>query len=751
MTGRQAPTPFTSDGAQVLGLIINNQPTDSADEANSFCPQHNARWQGAGSLFSPDSYYAYMVEISILTCAEITGCNNYGSRRYLLQYSNYLREILLRAPKYLDRGWKSNNGKSQSYFADPTSGENGLRTHGNVAFTYALLGSNSFGINGLDDSVQHECRKHAIRAFSYMVLTHKTGDTECAAGGTWGLGWQSSWWAAKMAHGAKLLWPQLGGDLRMAVERVVVSEASNLLDRSAPTGLFEDTKAEENAWETEILAVAMGLFPNHTAYSKWRDKLIEFSINTFSCPQDQIDINHVDGKAVREQVYTTNVHSDFTLENHGSWHFCYYASPLASLAWSWYALASVRQDIPQSLFHHYRDVWERVKPTFLNGRFAYISGKDWARYTYGLYFILPALMLLATRFQDKEAIEIMELRLRQLLWEQNRNGDGSFFGDRVSKGLYYGQYAKYETDCYAHIGLTYLILKEAREKLPDEIGKAANLNAVHVSMETGTAFARTDGFFASFSSKTLTTPYPAFFFGSPSHDDLFEWQQGNLTGLVTVFGDLKSIGVRVLKRHGKGFFVQERVAFTCSHRGRLYEQQLEINVDPEIRSAVIRSKAIALRSFFCRRIEPVRLCIANDIFNGCVRRYIGQNCTLVVHFDEKKAHMQGMIRHTKITEKIKREINWGGICKACEPGWLNIDDIMSIADLSSSDRLSFVVTSPIGRNVHDESLHFDVVTLGYPTKFRFVKRGDILFDTNIMVFLASAEESKERLLEYTYG
>jgi hypothetical protein len=32
-TGRQVPTPFTSGGAQVLGLIIKDLPTNSADEA----------------------------------------------------------------------------------------------------------------------------------------------------------------------------------------------------------------------------------------------------------------------------------------------------------------------------------------------------------------------------------------------------------------------------------------------------------------------------------------------------------------------------------------------------------------------------------------------------------------------------------------------------------------------------------------------------------------------------------------------
>ena len=33
MTGRQAPHTFTSGGAQVLGLIFKELPTDSADEA----------------------------------------------------------------------------------------------------------------------------------------------------------------------------------------------------------------------------------------------------------------------------------------------------------------------------------------------------------------------------------------------------------------------------------------------------------------------------------------------------------------------------------------------------------------------------------------------------------------------------------------------------------------------------------------------------------------------------------------------
>jgi len=35
VTGRQAPHTFTSGGAQVLGLIFKELPTDSADEAKN--------------------------------------------------------------------------------------------------------------------------------------------------------------------------------------------------------------------------------------------------------------------------------------------------------------------------------------------------------------------------------------------------------------------------------------------------------------------------------------------------------------------------------------------------------------------------------------------------------------------------------------------------------------------------------------------------------------------------------------------
>jgi hypothetical protein len=221
-----------------------------------------------------------------------------------------------------------------------------------------------------------------------------------------------------MALGASLIWDKLSPEELQRVERVVVHEASRHLERKAPGGASRDTKSEENAWDTEVLAAAVALFPKHQKAPAWREKLIEFYLNSLSAPQDRTSDQLVDGKPLKDQVYTENIHSDFTIENHGAYHFCYMACPLHSLAWGHYALRRTGQPIPQAQFHHFQDVFRRVQPTFLERRFAYIEGQDWPRYAYGLYFIMPALVVLGDRFADADARAIEARRFRTFEEEQ---------------------------------------------------------------------------------------------------------------------------------------------------------------------------------------------------------------------------------------------------------------------------------------------------------------------------------------------
>ena len=138
--------------------------------------------------------------------------------------------------------------------------ENGMRTLGNFIFTSALLAAEAEAFKA--DRPGHDAARMlqwARSALAYMTRCHVSGTMECLGGGQWGHEWQSAWWGAKMATGAWLIWDQLDSGERAATIRVVISEADRFIGVPARTGLFWDTKAEENAWDTEILAAALSM------------------------------------------------------------------------------------------------------------------------------------------------------------------------------------------------------------------------------------------------------------------------------------------------------------------------------------------------------------------------------------------------------------------------------------------------------------------------------------------------------------
>ena len=247
---------------------------------------------------------------------------------------DYMR-ILERFPAYVARGWRTTtiSGVRVGFFGDPDHAEMGLRSLGNTVFLLALLATEASYDPRPSGYDQLWCRDRARECLNYMLRSHVTGDITCADGKPWGNHWQSSWWTAKMGIGAMVLWPHLTVSERRAVERVVAHEADRHLPRKAPGGAVSNTRSEENAWDTEALAVAIALMPTHEHAPAWRSKLVEFAINTLSAPQDRSDQTLLDGRPIADQVYTANIHSDFTTENHGAYHTCYMACPLHSLTW----------------------------------------------------------------------------------------------------------------------------------------------------------------------------------------------------------------------------------------------------------------------------------------------------------------------------------------------------------------------------------------------------------------------------------
>ena len=96
-----------------------------------------------------------------------------------------------------------------------------------------------------------------------------TNVANAPTGERWGQGlsaaqsWEAAYWAAHTAEAAWWLWDELSPPTRLAVAKMVEHDADAFLDRLVPYWTDKngkvrypgDTKAEENAWNSHLLAL----------------------------------------------------------------------------------------------------------------------------------------------------------------------------------------------------------------------------------------------------------------------------------------------------------------------------------------------------------------------------------------------------------------------------------------------------------------------------------------------------------------
>lgn len=662
---------------------------------------------------------------------------------------DYLKS--LRAfPRYLDNAWHE-LGDGRGFFGDSSNGEAGMRSMGNVVYAAALLATTDSIASGSGRRDSDQLFARARAGLAYMTAGHVTGLKQCANGRRWGGVWQSSWWTTRMALGARHVWADLTHEERGAVERVVTHEADLHLGRIVPSGLATDTKAEENAWDAEILATASALFPSHPHRALWWEKLCEYAYNTFSVASDRASTAISDGKPIRDWVYTNNLHTDFTLENHGAYHFCYVASPLHSFAWALSALREAGIAPPEALSHHVREVWERVKPTFLSERFAYISGQDWARYTYGEYFIVPALSLIHHLVGDPDARAIEAARFRSLRREQQENEDGSFFGKRFTAPHYRGQPAKYETDCYANIGLAHRLHRLLDPSNPPSAPRTTETPATthHVSPECGIAYVRTKKMFCSFSWQTLTQPHPIGLFVPLEREDVAEWQPWNLFGRVVLWRERPSaIWIRRMRAVADGFVISGSVIYRNARARILYRQELEYRVDAARSSAKVRSRFIAESKISVQRIEGLRLAMAHDRWSGHDLRVHTRSGVQSYRFDPATRPIWARAGGTpaRVVRGALRRLLREGPRHALDGNWVNVQGSLGV--IAEGDQPApFTLYTPASRNLPDGSLHYSLLFCPLTTAPRTFQPDELMLDSAFTLVAGDAETTR-RMAEF---
>jgi hypothetical protein len=290
------------------------------------------------------------------------------------------------------------------------------------------------------------------RCLRWLCAHHLSGDRRIEPlewNGQWGDDWESSPWTADMAMAAHHVWDDLAPDVRASVLRVLAFEADRFIGVDPPDGRWLDTKAEENAWDSYVLAWAYCMQPDHPNAEAWLDRGKCFAVNTFTTDLDRVDTRLLDGRPVKDWVCTQTAHPDLTVENHGSFHPGYLGCG-GLLILGRLAFTLTGKVPPPHYLHHVTDAWKILRRFALpNGFTAYPSGQDW---TYHEPEVNIQHAVMAEEFGDKIAGHMFWQAIRYVDESMRYPGDGRFNGRMPPASG--GRYFQFETGVMGQLGST---------------------------------------------------------------------------------------------------------------------------------------------------------------------------------------------------------------------------------------------------------------------------------------------------------
>lgn len=342
-----------------------------------------------------------------------------------------LREMLAKHLPYAESKFVDSAG----YFGNGQSVEHGARTNADYALIYAFIYKKCQD-QALPNGITFETvKQHALAAIRYSCNTHKTGIVNCTNGLKWGIVWESSMWCTSTAYASWLMASELTIADKAAIKTMVLAEANFNLSRTIPTAIASDTKAEENGWDTNILAIAAALYPESTNAEAWTLRCKQFAMNTYSVAADRSRNDPVkdvvDGKTIADWHIGGNLFPDYALENHNFFHTSYLNIPIQEMSESLLAYKAVQNQakpafpIPNALKHNVWNVWNSMLKEFImaDGILAMPNGNDWSMY---IYDELGTYSALACIYRDPDALMLESMVLQYAKMRQATTIDGSF-------------------------------------------------------------------------------------------------------------------------------------------------------------------------------------------------------------------------------------------------------------------------------------------------------------------------------------
>jgi hypothetical protein len=264
-------------------------------------------------------------------------------------------------------------------------------------------------------------RSRLEQTIRHVMYTNRSLMGSPGWGGTRAEDWQGAIPAYLAGWAAQISWSNLSSDTKRVVEQIVGFQADQIaaVSPQSKTTDGRNSRAEENAWNSSIAAVAAAILPGDSRAATWHATAKSYAVNASSRTADASDTRLVDGTQVRDLVTTQNLEGDYTLVNHGFFHPVYSWAAHQSLADNavFYG-ASGAPSQPDAFMFRVAEVWDNVMARLAteDGDFATPVGTDWTTYSYGH---LPYSALISTRLQRNDAA-VLEARAINNFVERNQ-------------------------------------------------------------------------------------------------------------------------------------------------------------------------------------------------------------------------------------------------------------------------------------------------------------------------------------------
>ena len=335
-------------------------------------------------------------------------------------------------------------GEACGFFKGDSAGqsnEDGVRTNADFAMIAAFLCRYAQGKVTLPEGLTwDDVQAMALKSLVFGYSTHKANRLKVTADqrywgstGTDDAVWESSLWTMSLCFAAHFLDDELTDAQRARIYNMVKAECNYELNRNIPTGFVGDTKAEENGWEADVLACALGLYPNDELAPQWFDRLRAFAINSYSHPADAVNTQAIDpeydAKTVADYYLGPNLYDDYTLQNHNLFHTSYQNVVMQELGEAHLALqlfqGSEQKWKTRALMHNQQQVFDCVlkRLALSDGELAMPNGNDWSLF---LFDQITSYSTAACFLRDADALMLENMAYKYIRARQRTTKDGSW-------------------------------------------------------------------------------------------------------------------------------------------------------------------------------------------------------------------------------------------------------------------------------------------------------------------------------------